>query len=27
LDCIIEAQLLDQNAKSGCAVLLISFKQ
>lgn len=27
MDCIIEAQLLDPKAKSGCAVLLISFKQ
>lgn len=27
MDCIIEAQMLDPNAKSGCAVLLISFKQ
>ena len=27
LDCIIEAQLLDASAKSGCAVLLISFKK
>ena len=27
LDCTIEAQLIDANAQSGCAVLLISFKQ
>jgi hypothetical protein len=27
LDCTIEAQLLNQNAASGCAVLLIGFKQ
>ncbi|MFN5387032.1 MAG: hypothetical protein ACK5CO_09415 [Bacteroidota bacterium] len=27
MDCIIEAQLIDPNVKSGCAVLLISFKK
>jgi hypothetical protein len=27
MDCIIEAQLIDPNEKSGCAVLLISFKK
>jgi len=27
VDCTIEAQLLNQNAASGCAVLLIGFKQ
>lgn len=27
LDCTIEAQLIDANAPSGCAVLLISFKE
>ena len=27
LDCIIEAKLLDENAASGCAVLLIGFKE
>lgn len=26
IDCTIEAQLIDQNAPSGCAVLLIGFK-
>ena len=27
MDCFIEAQLIDPNVKSGCAVLLISFKK
>ncbi|MFN4855060.1 MAG: hypothetical protein ACK5JC_11640 [Bacteroidota bacterium] len=27
MDCIMEAQLIDPNVKSGCAVLLISFKK
>ena len=27
LDCTIEAKLMDENAASGCAVLLIGFKE